>query len=96
MNKNNNTLTTCAYIGTGSGCTAQSLPGSSYCQEHHALVYKLGSGRQRRKDTRQADRVRLVETLFQEAVELLILEGFDVYGDSELAPTVEVQEFDDR
>jgi hypothetical protein len=96
MNKNNNTLTTCAYIGTGSGCTAQAQPGSSYCTEHHALVYKLGSGRQRRKDTRQADRVRLVEILFQEAVELLILEGFDVYGDSELVSQVEIDEFDDR
>jgi hypothetical protein len=42
--------------------------------------------------------VREVEQLFQEAIELLILEGFDVYGDSELAPVVEsdAEEFEDR
>jgi hypothetical protein len=93
-----NQPTTCSYIGSGhtGSCTAAVLEGTSYCHEHYALVYRAGSGRTRKRDTRQADRVRQVETLFQEAVELLILEGFDVYGDSELAPTVEVQEFDDR
>jgi hypothetical protein len=52
----------------------------------------------RRKDTLQADRVRQVEQLFQEAIELLILEGFDVYGDSELAPVIQADEaeFQDR
>jgi hypothetical protein len=97
MNKNNNTPAhICTYIGTGSGCTAQALEGTSYCAEHYALVYKVGSGKQRKKDTRQADRVRLVETLFQEAIDQLIIEGFDVYGDHELAPVVEIAEFDDR
>ena len=100
MNKNNNT-TACAYIGAhghASSCTAQAMPGTSYCAEHYALVYRVGSGRQRKKDTRQADRVRLVEQLFQEAIEILILEGFDVYGDSELAPVVQAdaEEFVDR
>jgi hypothetical protein len=97
MNKNNNTPAhTCTYIGTGAGCTAQALEGSSYCAEHYALVYKVGSGRQRKKDTRQAQRVRLVEQLFQEAVDQLVAEGFDVYGDHELAPVAEIAEFDDR
>jgi hypothetical protein len=41
----------------------------------------VGSGRQRRKDTRQADRVRLVEQLMTEAVDHLLLEGFDCYSD---------------
>ena len=94
--------TTCTYIGahghTGGGCTAPVMPGTSYCAEHYALVYKVGSGRVRKKDTRQADRVRLVEQLFQEAIDQLILEGFDVYGDSELAPSIEAdaEEFEDR
>ena len=92
MNNNN----TCSYIGTGSGCTQHTVNGSSYCAEHYALVYKVGSGRVRKRDTRQADRVRMVETLFQEAIELLILEGFDVYGDSEWAPVAELEEFEDR
>ena len=101
MNKNNNTHATCAYIGAHgwtSCCTAQALPGTSYCADHYALVYRVGSGRQRRKDTRQADRVRLVEQLFQEAIEILILEGFDVYGDSELASVVDdlEEQFADR
>ena len=93
-----NTHMTCAYIGTGTGCTAATVHGSSYCAEHYAMVYKVGSGRVRKKDTRQADRVRMVESLFQEAIELLILEGFDVYGDSELNPTITADEaeFEDR
>ena len=97
-----NTHTACTYIGahghTGGGCTAHAMPGTSYCAEHYGLVYKVGSGRVRKKDTRQADRVRMVESLFQEAIELLILEGFDVYGDSELNPTITADEaeFEDR
>jgi len=94
----NNNSHTCAYIGSGTGCTAEAQPDSSYCREHHAVVYRAGSARQRRKDTRQADRIRQVETLFQEAIEILILEGFDVYGDSELAPSITAleEEFLDR
>lgn len=96
---NNTTASTCTYIGTGhtGSCTAQAVNGTSYCAEHYALVYKVGSGRQRKKDTRQAARVRLVEQLFQEAIDQLITEGFDVYGEGELAPVEDkVAEFDDR
>ena len=93
-----NTVTTCTYIGTGGGCTCAAVPGTSYCGEHYAIVYRVGSGRQRRRDTRQADKVRLVIQLFQEACDQLEAEGFDVYGDSELAPTIEAleEEFEDR
>ena len=96
-----NTHMTCTYIGAhghASSCSAAVMPGTSYCAEHRALVYRVGSGRVRRRDTRQADRVRQVEQLFQEAIELLILEGFDVYGDSELAPVIQADEaeFQDR
>ena len=95
---NNNTAHTCTYIGAGhtGSCTALALEGTSYCAEHYALVYKVGSGKVRKKDTRQANRVRLVETLFQEAIDQLVLEGFDVYGDMELVPEGAVEEFDDR
>ena len=87
---------TCQYIGTGTACTAPTLEGKAYCAEHYAVVYKVGSGRVRKKDTRQAAKVRLVIQMFQEACDQLEAEGFDVYGDSEreLAPVA--QEFDDR
>ena len=88
--------TTCQYIGTGTACTATPLPGKSYCAEHYALVYRVGSGVQRKRDTRQAAKVRLVQQMFYEACEQLEAEGFDVYGDSELAPALVVEEYDDR
>ena len=96
-----NTHMTCTYIGAhghASSCTAPVLEGTSYCAEHYALVYKVGSGRVRKKDTRQADKVRLVIQMFQEACDQLEAEGFDVYGDSELAPVIQADEaeFQDR
>jgi len=83
-------MTACTYIGTGEGCTQAALAGKSYCDEHYAVVYRVGSGRQRRKDTAQAARVRLVEQLMSEAVEELLAEGYDVYGDTALA--IEIRE----
>ena len=88
-------MTTCTYIGTGTGCTAAALAGKSYCAEHYALVYKVGSGRQRKKDTAQAQRVRYIQQLFYEAMEQLEAEGFDVYGESELIQPQEIEEFDE-
>ena len=88
-------MTTCTYIGTGPRCTAQALEGKSYCADHYAVVYKVGSGKQRKKDTAQAQRVRLVQQLFYEAIEQLEAEGFDVYGESELIQTEEIEEFDE-
>lgn len=73
-------MTTCTYIGTGPACTCPALEGKSYCADHYARVYKVGSGRRRRKDTLQADRVRLVQQLFYEACDILEAEGFDLYG----------------
>jgi hypothetical protein len=77
-------MTTCTYIGTGPRCSAHTLEGKSYCADHYAVVYKVGSGRKRKKDTTQAQRVRYVQALFYEACDQLEAEGFDVYGDSEL------------
>lgn len=89
-------MTTCTYIGTGPRCTAHTLEGKSYCEQHYALVYKVGSGKQRKKDTLKAARVRLVQQLFYEACDILEAEGFDLYGESELAQTEEMIEFDER
>jgi predicted aldo/keto reductase-like oxidoreductase len=49
------------------------------------MVYKAGTARaRRRKEERTVNKVRLVESLFNEAIEQLEAEGFDCYGDSEL------------
>jgi len=48
-------------------------------------VYKVGSGRRRRKDTAQAQRVRYVQALFYEACDILEAEGFDLYGEELVA-----------
>ena len=74
-------MTTCTYIGTGPRCTAQALEGKSYCADHYAVVYKVGSGRKRKKDTLTAAKVRMVQQLFYEACDQLEAEGFDLYGD---------------
>ena len=88
-------MTTCTYIGTGPRCTHTALEGKSYCADHYAVVYKVGSGRQRKKDTLQAQRVRYVQQLFYEACEQLEAEGFDVYGDSELIQTDQTFDLED-
>jgi len=90
------TYTRCTYIGTGTPCPCTTLEGKSYCEEHYAMVYKVGSGKQRKKDTHQAQRVRLVQQLFYEACDQLEAEGFDVYGDSEMDLSPAAEEFDDR
>ncbi len=81
-------MTTCQYIGAHGHtptCTATALEGRSYCEEHLAMVYKAGTARARRKkEERTVNKVRLVESLFNEAIEQLEAEGFDCYGDSEL------------
>jgi hypothetical protein len=49
------------------------------------MVYKVGTKRAKRhKEQRTVNKVRLVESLFNEAIEQLEAEGFDCYGDSEL------------
>lgn len=88
-------MTTCTYIGTGPRCTHTALEGRSYCADHYAVVYKVGSGKQRKKDTLRAQRVRLVQQLFYEACDQLEAEGFDVYGDSELIQTQQMEDFEE-
>ena len=83
----NTTLHTCQYIGptgTTPTCTQVALAGHSYCAEHYALVYKAGTKRAtRHKEMRTVDKVRIVESLMNEAIAELEAEGFDCYGDSE-------------
>ena len=85
----------CTYIGTGTACSCASLEGKNYCAEHYAVVYKVGSGKQRKKDTLQAQRTRLVQQLFYEACDILEAEGFDLYGESELAHQDDVFEIEE-
>jgi hypothetical protein len=48
-------------------------------------VYKAGTKRAtRHKELRTVDKVRIVESLMNEAIAELEAEGFDCYGDSEL------------
>ena len=99
MTNNNDTAysytTVCSWIGAGEMCTEHSAAESSYCLQHYGLVYKLGSGRVRKKDTRTAEKVRLVQQLMQEAIDQLELEGFDVYGDSERDKHPELVDIED-
>lgn len=77
-------ITACTYMGNSTtACGHPTLPGKSYCQEHYAVVYKVGSGTRRKKDERIADAVWSVQDSFNEAVAELEAEGFDVWGDSE-------------
>ena len=84
---------TCQYRG-GNGtrptCTHRALAGHSYCAEHYAMVYKAGTKRAtRHKELRTVDKVRIVESLMNEAIAELEAEGFDCYGDSELDKQLE-------
>jgi len=78
----------CQYIGaqgTSPTCSHAALPGRSYCAEHLAIVYKAGTKRAtRHKELRTVDKVRIIESLMNEAIAELEAEGFDCYGDGEL------------
>jgi len=88
-----NTQNPCQYIGahgTQPTCTHTALAGRSYCAEHLALVYKLGTARAtRHKELRTVDKVRIVDSLMNEAIAELEAEGFDCYGSSELDKQLE-------
>ena len=78
-------IDTCTYIGLGAGCTAPSLLGRNYCEEHLYVVYKQGTARaKRKKELTIVDKVRIVEELMHEAIAELEAEGFDCYGEREL------------
>ena len=89
---------TCTYMGTGTHqCGQPSIAGASYCAEHYALVYKQGSKRAKRhKELRTVDKVRIVESLMNEAIQELEAEGFDCYGDGELDKQLAFDEAGDQ
>jgi len=54
------------------------VPGTLYCEEHHGMLYQKGSAlRKRHKDIRKANNIRMIESLFNDAVAELEAEGFD-------------------
>jgi hypothetical protein len=78
MNNNSLVIEACTYMGNAvKPCACQVVKGRSYCEEHLWLVYKQGSNlTTRKKDIKVANDVRLWESLFNEAVEELVDEGF--------------------
>ena len=67
----------CQWIGNGEGCSHTALEGRSYCEQHLWQVYQKGTNLgKRKKDLRIVDSVRLMEQLFNEAVDELENEGF--------------------
>ena len=82
--------TTCTYIGPDSTrctCDKPAVAGTSYCEEHYHVVYAKGTRLGRRlKDQRRAEAVRQLMSDFNQAIEELEQEGFDVWGDSERIP----------
>lgn len=72
-------ITNCQYLGhTNTMCGAATLPGSSYCAEHHHMVYQKGTAKARRKkDERIAAAVWDIAAELQAAAEELIAEGYD-------------------
>jgi len=78
----------CQYIGQDNTeqttrlqptCTAPSVAGRSYCEDHLWSVYQKGSATARRKkDLRVAASVWDTESEFNAAVEELVSEGFDL------------------
>lgn len=67
----------CQWIGNGEGCSHTALEHRSYCEQHLWQVYQKGTNLgKRKKDLRIVDSVRLMEQLFNEAVDELENEGF--------------------
>lgn len=66
----------CTWVGDGEGCTHTALEGKSYCAEHYALVYKVGSGVKRKKDTRRYTAVQIIVDDFNAVLEELEAEGW--------------------
>lgn len=53
-------------------CTAPTVNSSSYCAEHYARVYQIGTATRRRKDARRANNIReIISDLNEIYAELL-------------------------
>lgn len=68
----------CQWIGEGEGCTHDAVAGRSYCEQHLWRVYQQGTAVRRKKDTRRAAAAWDLENAFNEAVQELEEEGYDL------------------
>lgn len=69
----------CQWIGEGEGCQHDAVQGRSYCEEHLWRVYQKGTAlRRRKKDLQRANQIWDFENAFNEAVQELQEEGFDI------------------
>ena len=78
----------CTYLGSAThACASPKLvPGMLYCEDHYAVMYQKGTAyRKRTKDLRRAEALRQFVSDFNAAVEELELEGFDCWGEGDLA-----------
>ena len=73
-------VTSCTYLGSAIvPCGCATLPGKSYCTEHYAVVYQVGTARaRRRKDERVAAAVWNVQDAMNEALKELEEEGYNL------------------
>jgi len=89
----NTTVSTCTYLGNSTtACGCGTLAGKSYCAEHYALVYQVGTARARRKkDVRVAAQVWNIQDTFNEAVAELEAEGYDFGEERWDVPELELE-----
>ena len=77
----NNPQRTCTYIGpqhSESSCDQPSIDLQQYCELHYPVVYNVGSAHRRRhKDSRVAEYVQDIGSLFNDVVAELEGEGVD-------------------
>ena len=67
---------TCEWIGLGEGCQEPTLPYRNYCECHVWRIYQKGTKLgKRKKDQRIANDVFLWQSLLDEAITELELEG---------------------
>lgn len=71
-------IKTCQYFGQSSVvCGCDDLhENTSYCAEHYAIVYQVGTGRAtRHKDIRRANQIWDLQSELNAAIEELMAEG---------------------
>lgn len=71
-------MSKCLWIGSGEGCSHNSVNLRSYCDQHIWRVYQEGTRLNKRtKDKRTAATVQFWESMMNDAVEELEAEGWD-------------------
>lgn len=70
---------TCKWIGEGEGCSKEAVKGRSYCEKHLWIVHQKGSANgKRKKDIPNTNNIWNIENAFNEAVQELVEEGFEL------------------